>query len=742
MKASPNSSLESAPACGGRARRAALSGLATLIALGALAAPSAASIPAARVELGKGVFTTPRRLLPVDAVPGSNVIAFTLDLSNPSRRPVPVRLEPLRALGAGHLGVRYTPAPRPPPGPAGWLTLPGGRVLVPPRSTGAIPIYVETPPEATGGDRVVGIAVTAGGRPRARAARAVVGVQLRLPAPRVPNLTIDGVRASSAHGYVSLLLLATNRGNTVLGHVHGQATVTQGDRVLGTRAIGPGIALPHEQVAIPIARVPAATAASGGYRVVAQLLYGHSAATLDRVVSPPRPAPAPAEPSSEPSVGQRPSTIIALGALVVLLTALAVVQRRRRTLLSRPATMAAVERLLAKRGEGELSAIHIVLKEPSKRNNRRVANAIKRGLRSRDLVGDLWQRGLIVMLPHTGHVAAEERRGELQRILGDSDAAPLVKSMATDGATGAEGGEELLKWLRAAGLGYLRRSGVQVGSPQGMGATQPSVAPQPAPAPGQLHDDDRVALERANTVMRDMRGALDAAAGGYRSDGAWLLAALVPTYPGELAVDSGGIRQTQEWAWREQLSREPADGFFDAAPVVRADADRYELSASQGEAPAGARSLHVYGDGTACAARALHERDVGYPPDPRLQGAVTILEDKLISELLLALRASAKSAARAGCWGGALIHVRLEGSAMYLAREQDGLVARVADARRVDLASSRHVLSLDALAGDGNDFRLEAQPILADLLGAFTLAQPPRADPHAPGAIPGALTHT
>src|SRR5262249_49709859 len=154
---------------------------------------------------------------------------------------LPVRLEALRAVGATRLGVRYTRAGHPPLGPAGWLILPGGRVLVPARSTGAIPINVETPPEATGGDRVVGIAVTSAARSGAPPAPALVGVQLRLPAPRTPKLTIDGVRESAGHGYVRLLLLATNRGNTVLGHVYGQATITQEDRVLGTRAVGPGI---------------------------------------------------------------------------------------------------------------------------------------------------------------------------------------------------------------------------------------------------------------------------------------------------------------------------------------------------------------------------------------------------------------------------------------------------------------------------------------------------------------------
>ena len=132
---------------------------------------------------------------------------------------------------------------------------------------------------------------------------------------------------------------------------------------------------------------------------------------------------------------------------------------RGRRLLPRQATLAMLERMLSAFDEREqpLSVIRIEVKGTARATNRRLAKLLRRGLRTRDMVGDLWGRGLLVTLPNTGRASAEDLCGKLGHMLASAGAEHMVGSMETETADSREDLDQLVQWLRVRGLGFLGR---------------------------------------------------------------------------------------------------------------------------------------------------------------------------------------------------------------------------------------------------------------------------------------------
>jgi hypothetical protein len=142
----------------------------------------------------------------------------------------------------------------------------------------------------------------------------------------------------------------------------------------------------------------------------------------------------------------------------MLVTPLSPLARGRR-LLPRQATLAMLERMLSAFDEREqpLSVIRIEVKGTARATNRRLAKLLRRGLRTRDVVGDLWGRGLLVTLPNTGRASAEDLCGKLGHMLASAGAEHMVGSMETETADSREDLDQLVQWLRVRGLGFLGR---------------------------------------------------------------------------------------------------------------------------------------------------------------------------------------------------------------------------------------------------------------------------------------------
>ena len=118
-----------------------------------------------------------------------------------------------------------------------------------------------------------------------------------------------------------------------------------------------------------------------------------------------------------------------------------------------------LERMLPAFHEREqpLSVIRVSVREPSRSTNRRLARVLRRELWTADLVGELWGRGLLIVLPDTDRPSAANLCTDLAGLLASVGEEQEVGSMETATADSSDDLDQLLKWLRVGGLGVLGR---------------------------------------------------------------------------------------------------------------------------------------------------------------------------------------------------------------------------------------------------------------------------------------------
>ncbi|MDQ4126310.1 MAG: DUF916 domain-containing protein [Actinomycetota bacterium] len=222
--------------------------------------------------------------------PGAqSVQAF--ELSNPTRREVQVRLGAVDAATAQLGGVDYMPAGSKRVAAGAWIDLSSSEVVLQPGETEQVPFEVVVPEDAPSGTSVGGIAAwtpadeSSGPQDEGLGAvvhvetRRVVAVQVELPGPDEPVLTITGVEATARPDGVYLQVGLLNEGH---GFAEGSGTLTVGDAT--TRELSLDKVVPGTSIGYPIKWAEKAPR-DGTYPVEVEIDYGRAVARYEGEVT-------------------------------------------------------------------------------------------------------------------------------------------------------------------------------------------------------------------------------------------------------------------------------------------------------------------------------------------------------------------------------------------------------------------------------------------------------------------------
>ncbi len=445
--------------------------LAAIMALLSLAAmwstaPALAMSPAVTVEVHQAT-AVPSSYFQLHALPGTARSAGSIQLLNRTSGAVLVRLDPVDGITTNTLGSAYTSSGQAIHESARWLRLGSRRLRIPARSSRTVAVAMEVPRSARPGDYLSGVAVQTVGQTYqthpshglqiAEVYRYAVGVELKLPGPRTPHLRFTGANLERAPSSVVFSLLARNDGNVILQNVYGNVLVTQGSRVVVSAPIASGTFVSHTSIQMPILAAHEHPAEGTVYRVRAKLVYKGGVAYLDTLVRFGHHAALVQKEYTPKPKGTSWITWALLGAGLVLLALLLAVgwrRHRRRALLTRAATLALLERMLAavdEQGQPQ-SVIHVEVKDASAAPKRRLAKTLRRQLRATDAIGDLGSDGLLIALPDTGGAFADSLADELIGLLRRTGEVQLVGSTEAACADRRENIDELVEWLRDRGV--------------------------------------------------------------------------------------------------------------------------------------------------------------------------------------------------------------------------------------------------------------------------------------------------
>jgi hypothetical protein len=398
--------------------------LLSVLVSGALSAATAsAESPAivVKVHQASGVVSPYFQLT---ASPGRSVAAGSLQVVNPTSRPLTVRLDPVDAITTNTLGSAYAQTGGAIHGPTTWLRLSRRVVVIPRHASKSVSVSLDVPGAATPGDYLGGVAVEALGQTStAKVSKGVaigetdryaIGVEVRLPGPRTPIVKFSGATVSREPSGLVFHVNAHNTGNVILTNVHGSVRVTTGSRVVGAATIQPGTFVSGTSISYPLAAPHEQPTPGSSYRVQGVLRYAGGIARLDtRVVF------SHAAAVKQENYGGRklPKSTPAWRWLVLLLLALAMVigalkllQRRRRP-LNRPAGLKLLDRYLGPDGERPVS---LVLIRADGRTAGAIASTIHPRLRRSDRVCDLGRHGVLVICPRTTRPAANALRDDIE----------------------------------------------------------------------------------------------------------------------------------------------------------------------------------------------------------------------------------------------------------------------------------------------------------------------------------------
>jgi hypothetical protein len=290
------------------------------------------------------------------AKPGSTARPGTIELRNPTNEPLGVLVAGVDGETLGTLGSTYAP-----PGSRAhratlWLQLARRALVVPPRSSVAVPITVRVPSTAQPGDYLSGVSVEAldqrarsvarHGVSIASVARYAIGVETSVPGARHPLIRFTGAAIQREPAGLTFLLNARNPGNVILQGVHGFVRITQGSHLVLARPIDAGTFVTHTSIAYPVNAFGRTPTQGRRYRIVAAMHYAGGVATLDTNVTfghreaaiAKRYAPAPAPAAGGTAWWKIAGVVAALA--YALLTTVLLLRRRERERETRDATQA------------------------------------------------------------------------------------------------------------------------------------------------------------------------------------------------------------------------------------------------------------------------------------------------------------------------------------------------------------------------------------------------------------------
>jgi hypothetical protein len=396
------------------------------------------------------------------ASPARSVAAGSLQVVNPTSRPVTVRLDPVNAITTNTLGSAYAQTGGAIHGPTTWLRLSRRLVVIPRHASKSVSVSLDVPGAATPGDYLGGVAVEALGQTStAKVSKGVaigetdryaIGVEVKLPGPRTPIVRFSGATVSREPSGLVFHVNASNTGNVILTNVHGSVRVTTGSRVVGAATIQPGTFVSGTSISYPLAASHEEPTPGSSYRVQGVLRYAGGIARLDtRVVF------SHAAAVKQQNYGGRKlpkSTpawrwlVLLLLVLAMLIGALKLLQRRRRP-LNRPAGLKLLDCYLGPDGERPVS---LVLISVNRRHTATIATTIRARLRRSDRVCDLGRDGVLVICPRTTRPAANALRDGIEAQLArQPDLAGIAIKIAVATANKPTTAQKLLDRVMAAG---------------------------------------------------------------------------------------------------------------------------------------------------------------------------------------------------------------------------------------------------------------------------------------------------
>jgi hypothetical protein len=386
------------------------------------------------------------------ASPGHTVKAGSLEIVNPARRAVTVRIDPVDAITTDTLGSAYAQTNSVLRGAATWLRLGRRTVVVAPHASRSVPVSVAVPVTTAAGDYLGGVAVEALGQSRTeRIGRGVsigetdryaIGVEVKLPGPRHPAVSFAGASVGREPAGLVFAVNAGNTGNVILKNVHGWVRITRGNRSVASARIAPGTFVSGTAISYPVPALREQPTPGTAYRVRAALYYGRAVARLDtRVVFSHAAAVKQQNYGGRklPKSGSAWRWVLLAVLLLVLVASARQVQQRRRRPLGRSDGMQVLDGLLGPDGDRPVS---ILLLSANRRHNAVIARAIRPHLRRSDRVCDLGRDGLLVICRATERPTANALARELERHLakhsGLTDVAIEMSLATANKATTAE----------------------------------------------------------------------------------------------------------------------------------------------------------------------------------------------------------------------------------------------------------------------------------------------------------------
>ena len=118
--------------------------------------------------------------------------------------------------------------------------------------------------------------------------RLVVGVEVQVPGPRNPSITLSGVKTEQRPQGVLLSLSASNLGNVILEDVTGSVVITSEGHVVKELTIEPGTFVSQTSIEYPILLVPCLFCSPPTptvYHVQATMTYAGGVAQLSQNVT-------------------------------------------------------------------------------------------------------------------------------------------------------------------------------------------------------------------------------------------------------------------------------------------------------------------------------------------------------------------------------------------------------------------------------------------------------------------------
>jgi hypothetical protein len=254
----------------------------------ALAAPSGLIvIPRPTSQPGLSYFK-------LQANAGSAVEPGTIELRNPTSKPLRIGLAPVDGETLGTLGSAYGPPGSAPHGSTLWLRVARRSITLSPGARVAVAISVRLPSAVQPGDYLSGVSVEAldqqartvakKGLSIASVSRYAIGVEVSVPGPREPLIQFTGAELQRQPAGLTFLLMARNPGNTILQGVHGWVRVTRGSHVVVSRPIEGGTFVSKTSIAYPVPAFKQTPTQGTRYRIVAWMRYAGGVARLDTYV--------------------------------------------------------------------------------------------------------------------------------------------------------------------------------------------------------------------------------------------------------------------------------------------------------------------------------------------------------------------------------------------------------------------------------------------------------------------------